>query len=75
MAHWDCGNFRGWGFNIIYYGNDGQPDCTTVEPRPPKAFQDSIGFSGVAIASINGTPMLYVNEPDAGFIVGIRHKP
>jgi outer membrane protein assembly factor BamB len=79
IAIWDCGNFRGWGYNVIYYGNDGastsQCNPNPPDPRPEKIYGELTGFAGIAIASTNGTPMLYINEPDAGFIVALRHKP
>jgi hypothetical protein len=79
IAIWDCGNFRGWGYNVIYYGNDGastsQCNPNPPDPRPEKIYGELTGYSGIAIASTNGTPMLYINEPDAGVIVALRHKP
>jgi outer membrane protein assembly factor BamB len=70
-AKWDCGNFRAWGFQIIYFGNDNEPDCTYTNARAPSKYQNSVGFVGISIATVNGTPMLFVNEGDAGGIVAI----
>ncbi len=77
IARWDCADFRLWGYSVVYYGNDSvTQNCPSpADPRPPKQYQEGVGFAGIAIATNDGIPMLYVNEPDAGFIVALRKKP
>ena len=71
-AKWDCGDFRAWGFQIIYFGNDTEPDCTSNNAKPQSAYNNSTGFAGIAIATTNGRSLLYVNEGDVGIIVAIE---
>ncbi len=75
IAHWDGGDFRG-GSNIIYYGNDSQPTAGAPDPRPPIIYRGMGGNfgSGVALANVNGVPMMFVNESAVSGIVGITGR-
>ena len=73
-AKWDCGNFRAWGFQILYFGNDTEPDCTSNNAKPSSAYNNTAGYAGITIATTNGRSLLYVNEGDVGFIVAIEKK-
>ncbi len=61
-AKWNCGNWRGIGFNIVYYGNDSEIDCTLTNTKPPSVNICTSGFTGVAIASTGNIPMLYTHR-------------
>lgn len=72
----DCGNFRGYPYQIIYYGNDNATyitgTCTlTSDPRPPRVYESPEGWAPVAVAAAGTTNMLYVTEPDINAVVGI----
>lgn len=69
LANFDGGNNRYGGGPIVFYGNDSQPGIDTI---PSKQYSSSIGFSGGAVATTNGTTLLYVNEGDVGFIVAYK---
>lgn len=58
LAIWDGGNFRGWGNQIIYLGNDADPR----ELPPPSTHRSPQGDSGIAIAEVDGSPKLFLNE-------------
>lgn len=76
FAHWDGGDFRNWGVNIIYFGNDSAPvSCTAgvncVDPRPDFVYNDSSGLSGISIAQTGTTKMLYITETNINAVVGV----
>lgn len=75
IAHWDCGDFRGWGVNIIYYGNDtastSQCNPNPPDPRPESIYNDPEGWSGISIAQTGSTKMLYITETNINAIVGV----
>ena len=73
-AKWDCGGFRAWGYQIIYFGNDTEPDCTYTNAKPPSLYNNTIGYVGTPIATTNGRSLLYVNEGDVGMIVAIEKQ-
>jgi outer membrane protein assembly factor BamB len=73
-AKWDCGDFRGWGFKVIYYGNDSEPSCTSTNAAPGSAYSNTGGYAGIAIATTSGRSLLYINEGDVGFIVAIEKQ-
>lgn len=85
IACWDGSGFRsfpnagGWGYQIIYYGNDEYSSNCAIhspDPRPAKIYENPIGFAGITVASPNGqTNMLFINEIHAGAIVAIEHIP
>lgn len=73
-AKLDGGDFRGWGFNVVYYGNDSEPSNTWNTGQPDFAYSGTIGYAPVAVAQIGTTPLLFINEGDAGFIVALKKK-
>jgi hypothetical protein len=76
LAHWDYADNRGWGFNIIYFGNDAEPVSTTTDPRQPWIYKPGMGLgSGAVSATVGATNMVFINEADVSAIVGITHKP
>jgi len=75
LAVWDGGGFRAWGNQIIYLGNDSDPKALP----PPSAHRSPQGDSGVAIAEVGGTPMLFLSESghyqiDFGAIVCLESR-
>jgi len=73
MAIWDGGGFRAWGNQIIYLGNDSNRD----ELPPPSAHRSPQGDSGIAIAEVEGDPVLFLSESghyqiDFGAIVALE---
>lgn len=73
-AKGDCADYRGWGAQIIYTGNDSQDSCTKTVVGVPAATANTTGFISPAITSYNGTNILLVNEGDVGAIVAIVTK-
>lgn len=73
-AKWNGGDWRGWGYQIIYYGNDEQPAQTNTNARPPQIHANPYGYSGTAVATTNGKTLLYVNEALGGGIVAIEQR-
>ncbi len=70
LAFDDGSDNRAWGYQILYFGNDSTP---TVDNRSFATLQGGGPLGpGVAIANINGTSMMFVNEPEAGAVVAIR---
>ncbi len=67
LAYEDGGNFRGWPYQIIYYGNDSQQ----TDNRPPTSYSVPDGWIPVALAQTGSTPMMYVTETAISAIVGI----
>jgi outer membrane protein assembly factor BamB len=75
MADWDGANFRGWGNQVIYWGND----SNRKEQLPPSAHRSPQGDSGVAIVEVEGKPTLIFSESghyqiDFGAIVALEGK-
>ncbi|HEX2905479.1 MAG TPA: PQQ-binding-like beta-propeller repeat protein [Phototrophicaceae bacterium] len=75
VAKYDCGDFRAWGANIIFYGNDAVTDTckpsTTNRPEMPTA--SGAAYAGMPIATTNGVTILYSNEARAGMIAAFEH--
>lgn len=71
-AKWDGGDFRGWGFKIIYYGNDSEPAATYTNDKPVDLYDNNSANIGLSIATINGSSRLFINEGLAGFIASIK---
>jgi outer membrane protein assembly factor BamB len=57
-ANWDGADFRGWGNQLIWWGNDSTP---TVLP-PPSVHRSPQGDCGVVIATVGGVPTLFIQE-------------
>ncbi len=57
-ANWDGADFRGWGNQIIWWGNDSNPSSLP----PPSAHRSPQGDCGVVIATVGGTPTLFIQE-------------
>ena len=66
MARWDGASWRwnggNWGYQIIYWGNDDDPDRMGSNLPPPAVHRSVQGDSGVVIAEVNGRPMLFIQE-------------
>jgi outer membrane protein assembly factor BamB len=75
IAKHDCADYRAWGVNVIFYGNDSTQDmCAGTSPMVPSApFESTNGYSGVAIATTNGTSLLYTTEAMYGLIAAYEH--
>ncbi|HUN05868.1 MAG TPA: PQQ-binding-like beta-propeller repeat protein [Aggregatilineales bacterium] len=75
LAKHDCADYRAWGFNIIFYGNDSSTDTCALGSSmlPSEPFQTTSAFSGIAIATTNGTTLLYSTEAMYGFIAAYEH--
>ncbi|MBN2501164.1 MAG: PQQ-binding-like beta-propeller repeat protein [Anaerolineales bacterium] len=74
----DCSDWRGgefWGYEIIYYGNDGISDtCNAADPRPPRVSSNPNGFTGIVIAETDGVALLYLNDSGIGGVVAIEEQ-
>jgi outer membrane protein assembly factor BamB len=75
MADWDGANFRNWGNQIIYWGND----TNRGEDLPPSAHRAPQGDSGIAIVEVDGRPTLIFSESghyqiDFGAIVALESR-
>jgi len=67
MAVWDGTGHRlsgggTWGYQIIYWGNDDDPDRMGSNMPPPSTYRSPQGDSGVVIAEVNGRPLMIVQE-------------
>jgi len=66
MAIWDGTNHRwsggNWGYQIIYWGNDDDPDRMGSNLPPPSIHRSPQGDSGVVIAEVNGRPIMFIQE-------------
>jgi hypothetical protein len=74
----DGANWRGiggWGYEVIYWGNDGADCSTMLNPAPDSIYATPEGFVGTVIATVNGKNMLFINEGNANAITAIEHKP
>lgn len=73
FAKWDYGDFRGWGYDFIYYGNDTAPPETTIDIRPVKPFDSTVYHGGIVPAQVNGQKILVLNEngTDVGMTAGV----
>ena len=65
----DCANWRAWGAQIIYLGNDDAADACGV---PALIQYNSRGYSGIAIATTNGQTLFYSTEP-LNFVGAFAH--
>ena len=75
MANWDGGDFRGWGNQIIYWGND----SNKTDALPPSTHRSPQGDSGVTIVEVDGKPTMIFSESghyqiDFGAIVALESK-
>lgn len=75
MADWDGGNFRNWGNQVIYWGND----SNRRDSLPPSAHRSPQGDSGVTVVEVGGKPTLILSESghyqiDFGAIVALEDK-
>lgn len=58
LADWDGANFRNWGNRLIWISNDADPKGLP----PPSIHRSPQGDCGVVLATIQGRPMMLVQE-------------
>ncbi len=75
IAKHDCADYRAWGVQIIFYGNDSTSDSCSLTSNlvPPNPSQSTDGYAAMAIATTNGTTILYSTQAMYGFIAAIEH--
>ena len=76
LADWDGANFRNWGNRLIWISNDANPR----ELPPPSIHRSPQGDCGVVLATIQGRPMMFVQESghyqiDFGCLAAVEGKP
>lgn len=73
FARSDCADFRLWGAQIIYIGNDDLADICEIPDAVADIYNRAGGVSGISIATINGKTMFFSAE-SMNFIGAFEHK-